>query len=71
MLYTSLTAAGMKDRRLALVAHSMGGRVVQRALVRYSNFRARTGYVFLFGTPSAGLHKAALLSFWKRQIRNI
>ncbi|MDQ2901382.1 MAG: hypothetical protein M3Y07_16530, partial [Acidobacteriota bacterium] len=51
--------------------HSMGGRVVQCALVRYSNFRARTGYVFLFGTPSAGLHKAALLSFWKRQIRNI
>ena len=56
---------------LALVAHSMGGLVVQNALVKYPALRKRTTHVFLFGTPSAGLVKARLLSFLKQQIRNM
>jgi pimeloyl-ACP methyl ester carboxylesterase len=56
---------------LALVAHSMGGLVVQSALVKYAALRRRTTHVFLFGTPSAGLVKARLLSFLKPQIRNM
>ena len=56
---------------LAMVAHSMGGLVVQNALVKYPGLRKRTTHVFLFGTPSAGLIKARLLSFLKPQFRNM
>ena len=58
-------------RSLALVAHSMGGLVVQRALIDDPELANRTEKVVLFGTPSAGLRKAAWLSFWKRQLRNM
>ena len=56
---------------LALVAHSMGGLIVQRALVDEPELADRTDKVILFGTPSAGLHKASWLVFWKRQLRNM
>lgn len=55
----------------ALVAHSMGGLAVQRALVDYPNLAARADSVVLFGTPSGGLEKAAFFKFWKRQLRNM
>ena len=58
-------------QRLALVAHSMGGLVVQRALVKYPDFLKRTSHLILFGTPSAGLVKATLLSVAKQQLRNM
>jgi len=58
-------------RRLAFVAHSMGGLVVQQALVSYEDLRNRTSHVVLFGTPSGGLKKARFASFWKRQIQNM
>ena len=53
---------------LALVAHSMGGLVVQRALLDDPGLRARVSHVFLFGTPSAGLRKAAPFGIVKRQL---
>ena len=56
---------------LALVAHSMGGLVVQRALVDDPGLAERTSKVILFGTPSAGLRKASWLAFWKRQLENM
>ena len=56
---------------LALVAHSMGGLVVQRALVDDYALADRTKAVVLFGTPSAGLRKASWLKFWKRQLQNM
>ena len=43
--------------KLALVAHSMGGLVVERALVA-GKLRDRASHVVLFGTPSNGLRKA-------------
>jgi pimeloyl-ACP methyl ester carboxylesterase len=58
-------------KRLAFVAHSMGGLVVERALVKYPDLRDRTSHVILFGTPSAGLVTAAMLSLLKQQIRNM
>jgi pimeloyl-ACP methyl ester carboxylesterase len=60
-----------KYRTLAFVAHSMGGLVVQQALVSYEDLRNRTSHVVLFGTPSGGLKKARFASFWKRQIQNM
>ena len=56
---------------LAVVAHSMGGLVVQRALVDNPELADRTKKVVLFGTPSAGLRKASWMVFWKRQLRNM
>lgn len=58
-------------KRLAFIAHSMGGLVVQQALILYDDLRNRTSHVVLFGTPSAGLTKAGFASFWKRQIQNM
>ena len=56
---------------LALVAHSMGGLVVQRALIDDPGLADRTEKVVLFGTPSAGLRKAFWTRFWKRQLKNM
>ena len=47
---------------LAIIAHSMGGLVVQAALAENPELAKRIGYVLLFGTPSAGLRKARILS---------
>jgi pimeloyl-ACP methyl ester carboxylesterase len=55
----------------ALVAHSMGGLVVQKALVDNPAIADSTHAVILFGTPSGGLAKASPLAFWKRQLKNM
>ena len=57
-------------KALALVAHSMGGLIVQRALLD-DGLRDRTSHAVFFGTPSAGLVKSSLISFWKRQFRDM
>ena len=44
-------------RSLTLVAHSMGGLVVQKALVDDQALAARVQHLVLFGTPSGGLRK--------------
>jgi pimeloyl-ACP methyl ester carboxylesterase len=78
LLRTAAANAELKKyNSLALVAHSMGGLVVQRALVEDaglgsgSDLANRVGHVFLFGTPSAGLEKAAFAWFWKKQIEDM
>lgn len=58
-------------KTFALLAHSMGGLVVQRALVDDSELAKKTSYVFLFGTPSGGLKKASPFSFFKPQVRDM
>ncbi|GAB3636712.1 hypothetical protein GCM10027422_23020 [Hymenobacter arcticus] len=54
----------------ALIAHSMGGLLVQRAILD-STLVQRISHVLLFGTPSNGLQKAGLLSLFKRQVRDM
>jgi pimeloyl-ACP methyl ester carboxylesterase len=56
---------------IALVAHSMGGLAVQRALVDFPMLVSRVDSVILFGTPSGGLKKASFFKFWKRQLRDM
>ncbi|MFW6175760.1 MAG: esterase/lipase family protein, partial [Acidobacteriota bacterium] len=69
------TAAGYGElggrRVLAFVAHSMGGLVVQRALVRDPKLAPRVSHVVLLGTPSGGLAKARLGRWFKRQLRDM
>ncbi len=55
-------------RGIALVAHSMGGLVVQRALLDSPQLRQRVSHVLLYGTPSDGLKKALWFRRWKRQV---
>lgn len=56
---------------IAIVAHSMGGLVVQKALVSNDELAKRVSHLILFGTPSGGLVKASLFKRWKRQIRDM
>ena len=76
ILATMLTTQASIDplsryKSLAVVAHSMGGLVAQRALVDDPKFAGRTTKVILFGTPSTGLRKASWVAPWKRQLRNM
>ena len=65
-LQTRLTQAPLKDYgALALVAHSMGGLVAQRALLDHEDLCDRVSHALLFGTPSAGLRQAGRFAFLK------
>jgi pimeloyl-ACP methyl ester carboxylesterase len=47
---------------IAVVAHSMGGLIVQRSLIDNPNLTKKMRHLFLFGTPSAGIRKANFLA---------
>jgi hypothetical protein len=72
-LYTTLSTEVPKGKykAIALVAHSMGGLVVQEAVTKHADLRTRTTHLILFGTPSGGLAKADKLAFVKQQIENM
>lgn len=59
-----------KYNQLALIGHSMGGLIIQRALLDGS-FVSRVTHLVLFGTPSDGLKKAGLGKLFKRQVRDM
>jgi pimeloyl-ACP methyl ester carboxylesterase len=69
------TRAGIEPlkryKSMALIAHSMGGLVVQRAVLEDPDLRSRVGHILLFGTPSAGLQKASFFKFWKPQLKDM
>lgn len=56
---------------IAIAAHSMGGLVVQRAMLDEHKLAARISHVIFFGTPSGGLAKAGLFGRFKRQFRDM
>ncbi len=58
-------------RSIAIVAHSMGGLVVQRAVLDDETLGKRLSHLFLLGTPSAGLKKGRIFAALKRQIKDI
>jgi pimeloyl-ACP methyl ester carboxylesterase len=69
---TALSLPPLRDYScLALVAHSMGGLVVQRALLDDATLRRKVSHLLLFGTPSHGLEKAGFASGLKRQLRDM
>jgi pimeloyl-ACP methyl ester carboxylesterase len=72
-LIQTVTEVAPLDRygSLAILAHSMGGLLVQRALLSDAALRARVSHLLLFGTPSAGLERASPFQFWKRQVRDM
>lgn len=58
-------------RCIAIAAHSMGGLVVQRAILDDRELANRLSHLFLFGTPSDGLMKARAFARLKRQVRDM
>ena len=71
LLQTTVNFGLPPYRTLAILAHSMGGLVLQRALVDDCRFSEKVSHVFLFGTPSNGLAKASPIGFFKRQLRDM
>ena len=57
-------------RSLAIIAHSMGGLIAQRAVID-QEVMAGIGHLILFGCPSAGLTKASVGADLKRQSRDM
>lgn len=69
---TKLTHPPLEDyKAVAVVAHSMGGLVVQRAILDNDALRRRISHVVLYGTPSAGLKKARFGGLFKRQLADM
>lgn len=59
-------------KRVALVAHSMGGLIVQRMLLDLeSDDLKKISHCFLLGVPSNGLFKASFFSFWSSQVKDL
>lgn len=72
MFRTKMSVSPFIDyTKLAIVAHSMGGLIIQKAIVDDDSLRQRLEHLFMFGTPSGGLRKASWVKFWKRQLRNM
>lgn len=58
-------------KAVALVAHSMGGLVVQRAILDCEDLRQRLTHAVIYGTPSAGISKAVVGARLKSQARDM
>lgn len=71
-LRTTLSLPPFNDyRALAIGAHSMGGLIIQRALLDDDTIAGRIVHLFLIGTPSGGIIKARLFGRLKRQVRDM
>ena len=69
---TKLTHPPLEQyRALAVVAHSMGGLVVQRAMLDSTKLRAKVSHVVLYATPSGGLRKTRFGSLLKGQLADM
>ncbi len=69
-LTTGIKVRYARYKRIALIAHSMGGLMVQRTVLD-GGFDSKISHVLLFGTPSDGLRKALLGRIFKRQARDM
>lgn len=68
-LRTNITTLLEGYSRIAFVGHSMGGLVIQRAVLDLADDdRDRISHILFYGTPSAGLNKASWLKRFNSQI---
>lgn len=72
-----LTATRFRITRLrfypkwAIVAHSMGGLVIERMMLDNPDLAKRVSHLVMFGTPNNGLHCARALARFKRPLKNL
>ncbi|MEI9908549.1 MAG: alpha/beta hydrolase, partial [Bacteroidota bacterium] len=69
-LQTNLDIIFKHYKRVALIGHSMGGLIIQRALLNVNDIH-KISHVLFFGTPSGGLRKAWFLKWFKNQINDM
>ncbi len=71
-LSTSIKHKYEKYDRVALVGYSLGGLIVQRAIVDLdAENRERLSHVLLFGTPSNGMPTLALKKLWNNKLKGL
>ena len=61
-----------KYKRIAIIAHSLGGLVAQRSILNLNSYhRDRLSHVILFGTPSNGVTNNVFKKIWKNKIEDL
>jgi hypothetical protein len=71
-LKTTIQGQFSNYSRVAIIAHSMGGLAVQRAVIDMDKAaRDKISYLMLYGTPSNGLEKVSFFQRWNRQLRDM
>lgn len=69
-LNTNLDIIFKDYKRVALIGHSMGGLVIQKAILNMHNIN-KISHVLFFGTPSGGLKKAWFVRWFKKEIKDM
>ncbi|MCC6448434.1 MAG: hypothetical protein IT215_07100 [Chitinophagaceae bacterium] len=69
-LKTNLEILFESYSRVVLIGHSMGGLVIQRAVLNLDDIN-KISHILLFGTPSGGLKKAWAFRWFKNQISDM
>ena len=61
-----------KYDRIAIVAHSLGGLIAQKAIVNLSeDLRSKISHVLLLGTPNYGIEAAKLTKLWNNKYQEL
>jgi pimeloyl-ACP methyl ester carboxylesterase len=71
-LTTSLMYRFDNYDRIAIVAHSLGGLVAQKAIIDLDKKnRDRISHLLLFGTPSGGIESSSKPDIWKNKLKEL
>jgi len=71
-LCTSVKYKFDKYDRIAIVAHSLGGLIAQRAILDFKNeYRDKLSHLVLLGTPSNGIAPAKLSKVWNNKYKEM
>lgn len=71
-LSTSLKYKFGQYKKVAIVSHSLGGLVAQKAILSLSEEnKQRISHVFLFATPSNGLASSAFAKLWNKHLKEL
>jgi len=58
--------------RIAIVAHSLGGLVAQRAIINLpKEFQSKVSHLIMFGTPSNGINAELLTKLWNTKYKDM
>lgn len=71
-LSTSVKYKFDKYDRIAIVAHSLGGLIAQRAILNFKEeFQNKISHLVLLGTPSYGIEPAKLTKLWNNRYQQM
>jgi pimeloyl-ACP methyl ester carboxylesterase len=57
-----------KYNEISIIAHSMGGLIIQHAIITNNIIREKAKNIIMFGTPSNGLKKSRPFGWFKKQV---